>query len=237
MERIVIVGASGGIGRGLVEESVRRYPSAKVIALSRQPSGIDQPNVVPGQLDITEEASIISAAKTIPDGGVDRVIVATGMLHDDHSMPEKSWRDLTAENMAKIYAVNSIGPALVLKHFLPLLHRRQRAQFAAISARVGSISDNHLGGWYSYRASKAALNMILKSASIEYERKNSEGMVVGLHPGTVDTGLSKPFQGNVPEDKLFSANHSAQCLLAVLDQMTAADTGKCFAWDGKEIPA
>lgn len=237
LNRIVIVGASGGIGRALVEQSIRRYPEAQIFAFSRRHAVFSDPRIEPGYLDLERPESIEAAAQTIPDGGLDRVIVASGMLHDDACQPEKSWRDLEADAMLKLYAVNTVGPALVLKHFVPLLHRRKPATFAAISARVGSISDNRLGGWYSYRASKAALNMVLKSASIEYARKNKEGVIVGLHPGTVDSSLSAPFQSNVPEGKLFSPAYSANCLLDVLDELRPEQTGQCFAWDGQPIPA
>ena len=137
----------------------------------------------------------------------------------------------------QLFAVNAIGPALVAKHFLPLLPRHGRSVFASISARVGSIEDNRLGGWYSYRASKAALNMLLKTYSIELKRRAPSAICVGLHPGTVDTALSKPFQGGVAPGKLFSPTQSAAYLLRVIDGLTPADNGAVFAWDGSQIPA
>ena len=137
--------------------------------------------------------------------------------------------------LARQYLVNAIGPALVAKHFLPIMKTGGITRFAALSARVGSISDNRLGGWYGYRASKAALNQLIRSLAIEWRRKNERSIVVGLHPGTVDTGLSKPFQGNVPEGKLFAADRAAVQLLDVLDDLKPGDSGKIFAWDGEEI--
>ena len=132
--------------------------------------------------------------------------------------------------------VSLIGPALVAQAFLPKLAKNKKTIFAALSARVGSISDNRLGGWHSYRASKAALNMLIKNFSIEVARKNKQAIIVGLHPGTVDSRLSKPFQKNVKPEHLFSADYSAKKLLQVIDQLTVKDSGGCFAWDGKKIP-
>ena len=165
-------------------------------------------------------------------------MVTTGVLHLGADIqPEKSLRDLSADKFHAIFAANTIFPALAAKHFLPLLHRDKRSVFAALSARVGSISDNRLGGWYAYRASKAALNMIIKNAAIEIERRHKQAIVVGLHPGTVDSDLSKPFQSNVQQNKLFTPAFSAASLLDVVDRLTLDDSGKCFAWNGQEIPA
>jgi NAD(P)-dependent dehydrogenase (short-subunit alcohol dehydrogenase family) len=137
----------------------------------------------------------------------------------------------------RVFDINTFGPALIAKHFLPIMPTDRRAIFAALSARVGSISDNGLGGWHAYRASKAALNMLIRNFAIEWARRNDQAVCVGLHPGTVDTGLSKPFQSNVPEDRLFSAKQSASYLLDVIERLSPADTGKVFDWAGKEIPA
>jgi NAD(P)-dependent dehydrogenase (short-subunit alcohol dehydrogenase family) len=165
------------------------------------------------------------------------VIVASGVLHGDGLRPEKHWGELDGAALARVFAVNSIGPALVGKHFLPLLPRQGRSVFAAISARVGSIEDNRLGGWHAYRASKAALNMLLRNFSIELKRRAPEAVCIGLHPGTVDTALSKPFQGGVAPAKLFSPEVSAAHLLRVIDRVGTADSGRVFAWDGSPIPA
>jgi NAD(P)-dependent dehydrogenase (short-subunit alcohol dehydrogenase family) len=130
---------------------------------------------------------------------------------------------------------NTVVPALVAKYFLPKLSKTNRSVFAALSARVGSISDNRLGGWYAYRASKAALNMIIKTAAIEMQRVNKHAIVVGLHPGTVDSALSKPFQARVPEDRLFTPAYAADRLITVLGQLQPADTGQCWDWQGLPI--
>jgi NAD(P)-dependent dehydrogenase (short-subunit alcohol dehydrogenase family) len=139
--------------------------------------------------------------------------------------------------MATVFSVNTIGPALVAKHFVPLLAQRERCVFAALSARVGSIGDNRLGGWYAYRASKSALNQILRTLAIEVARSRPEAIVVGLHPGTVASGLSRPFRPDSTADGVFSPEESAAHLLRVLDGLKADDTGGVFAWDGSLIPA
>lgn len=188
-------------------------------------------------IDFDNEASIAAAADHIRAAHLipTRVIVATGLLHADGQGPEKSLKDVDPMWMARSFAVNTIGPALVAKHFIPLMPRQAPAVFAALGARVGSISDNRLGGWYGYRAAKAALHMTVRNIAIEWARRNDQSICVALHPGTVDTGLSKPFQGNVAEGRLFDADRSAICLLDVLDGLNPSDSGGIFAWDGTVI--
>jgi NAD(P)-dependent dehydrogenase (short-subunit alcohol dehydrogenase family) len=201
-----------------------------------QPS--DANNWLP--IDLADEHSIATAATEL-GGTVDDVhlvIVATGILHNDDGLrPEKTWRSLDARSFETAFRVNTIGPALVAKHFLPMLAKDRKSVFAALSARVGSIDDNRLGGWHAYRASKAALNMLIKTLSIELAARNATALCVGLHPGTVDTDLSKPFQTNVPAEKLFTPGRSASALLNVIDGLDAKDSGGVFAWDGTRIPA
>ena len=224
----VVIGASGGIGQALV--AALRRSGRPTIALSRSASGAEH-------IDITDEASIATVARHLAEQQLapNLVIVATGLLHHGEKGPEKRLQDLDADWLARTYAVNAIGPALVAKHFLPLMPRQGRAIFAVISARVGSISDNRLGGWYGYRASKAALNMMIRNIAIEWTRRNDQAIAVALHPGTVDTALSQPFQGNVPARQLFAPDHSATCLLEVLAQLEPGDSGDIFAWDGQPI--
>ncbi|MBE7219847.1 MAG: SDR family oxidoreductase, partial [Caulobacteraceae bacterium] len=161
---------------------------------------------------------------------------ATGLLHEGARGPERALKALDPAWLARSFALNTIGPALAFKHFAPLLPRQGRSVIGALSARVGSISDNRAGGWYGYRASKAALNMIIRCAAIEIARSRPEALCVGLHPGTVDSGLSQPFQSGVAPGKLFTPAHAAERLLAVVDGLDAAASGRCFAWDGAEIP-
>jgi NAD(P)-dependent dehydrogenase (short-subunit alcohol dehydrogenase family) len=259
----VVVGAGGGLGAALVEALMARGGYATVLALSRRPAPdppaavgttgaasagqaappdgpARAPVLVRGTLDLTNEASIAAAAalaRTLAP--VRRVIVATGLLHDDADglRPEKSMAALDPARLARLFAVNATGPALVARHFMPLMPRQGPVTFAALSARVGSISDNRLGGWYGYRASKAALNMLLRTLAIEWARTARDGVCVGLHPGTVDTALSAPFQARVAQDRLFTPAQSAAHLLDVLDRLGPADSGRVFAWDGSEVPA
>jgi NAD(P)-dependent dehydrogenase (short-subunit alcohol dehydrogenase family) len=224
--RSIIIGSSGGIGDAFLRALSAQHGTDSVVGLSR----------ASGEIDLTIEASIAAAAARCAQGPApDLVIVATGMLHGTPGGPEKSLRELDADRLAQTFAINAIGPALVAKHFLPLFARDKRGVFAALSARVGSISDNRIGGWYGYRAAKAALNMTIRNLAIEWGRTHKQGICVGLHPGTVDTRLSQPFQKNVAEGKLFTPDYAAAQMLSVLDQLTPADSGKCFAWDGAEI--
>ncbi len=225
--RAVVIGASGGIGAALVE--ALEEEGTPVLAFARS---------FPGErhIDLADEATIAAAAARIATGPApELVIVATGLLHEGSHGPEKALHDLDPAWLARSYAVNAIGPALVAKHVLPLMPRAGRSIFAALSARVGSISDNTLGGWHGYRASKAALNQLIRTLAIEDKRRNPRGLVVALHPGTVDTALSKPFQGNVQPGRLFTPSRAAAQLLDVLDGLRPPDTGKLFDWEGKEV--
>ena len=235
--RCAVVGAGGGIGAALSAALLAHPGVATVYALSRQalPAA---PRQVPVTADLLDEDSLARAAARLrEDGPLDLVIVATGVLQDAQTAPEKRWESLHASTLAHSFAVNAIGPALCARHFLPLLRTDAKSVFAALSARVGSIEDNRRGGWYGYRASKAALNMLLKSLALELTRRAPAALCVGLHPGTVDTALSKPFQRAVPEQQLFTPAQSARCLLEVLDGLQDSDTGGVFAWDGSRVPA
>jgi NAD(P)-dependent dehydrogenase (short-subunit alcohol dehydrogenase family) len=232
----VVIGASGGIGAALVELLAAREDVVRVTAFSRSPVAPTSPKVLSATMDILDEASVVAGAAACSDPAPRWVICAAGLLHDAGLQPEKSLRDLDPEKFARVLAVNTIGPALLLKHFAPTLPREGRSVLALLSARVGSISDNRLGGWYAYRASKAALNQLVRTASIEVARRWKEAVIVGLHPGTVATPLSAPFRGNVTPGKLFTSTESAGHLLAVIGNLTAADSGKCLAWDGSEVP-
>jgi NAD(P)-dependent dehydrogenase (short-subunit alcohol dehydrogenase family) len=233
VRRAVVVGSSGGIGAALAEALAGE--GAQVHALSRSGSAADG-RLIPGTMDVEDEASIARAAAAISGNEpLDLVIVATGLLHSESIAPEKSLRHLSAASFERYFAVNAAGPALVAKHFLPLLRKEGPSAFAALSARVGSIGDNRLGGWHGYRASKAALNMIVKTLAIELARTHPQALCVALHPGTVATDLSKPFRRGVAPEKLFSAETSAGHLLGVIDGLSPAQSGRIFAWDGTEI--
>lgn len=235
-ENIAIIGSSGAIGGAFVEALSAQYPAAHISAFSRSGTGESKPNVSYYKVDYSDESSIAEAAEIASkEQPIDLVIVATGILHEGEMMPEKSLRDLSHEKFQRLFEANTITPALVAKHFLPKLQKDNRAVFAALSAKVGSVSDNYLGGWYAYRASKAALNMIIKNSAIEMGRRYKKAIIVGLHPGTVDSELSKPFQKKVPDGKLFTPEYSASQLISVINGLSEEDTGKCFAWDGEEI--
>ena len=239
---VVLVGASGGIGRAVLDCLLNDTQVSRVYALSRtRPADAEAlqarhgDRLRLGQIDLTDEASIAAAARQLSDESPQLVLTTTGMLHTEDQQPEKSWRALTPDYFHQQMQINALGPALLAKHLIPLLPKDRRALFAALSARVGSIGDNRLGGWYSYRASKAALNMLLRCTAIEAKRRWPQLVVAGLHPGTVDTPLSQPFQARVPEGKLFTPTFAAESLLRVLDGLTPEQSGQVFAWDGQRI--
>lgn len=225
----VVIGASGGIGTEIASRLSTRPDIARVHRLSRRS----------GEIDITDAGSIAAAAERVAgeaQAPIGLVFVATGLLYgSDGIQPEKDWRSLDATALASYLAVNAIGPAMVARHFMPLLPRQGRSVFAVLSARVGSIGDNRLGGWYGYRASKAALNQFIRTFSVELARKRPRAICVALHPGTVATGLSEPFSGNVASERLFSPGEAADHLLGVINGLDIADNGGFFAWDGSRI--
>ncbi|MEC7463567.1 MAG: SDR family NAD(P)-dependent oxidoreductase [Pseudomonadota bacterium] len=234
----IVIGATGGLGRAFVNTLADDERVLSVLALSRVTAGLASDCVKTIAIDIEDEASIEAAARLAADHEptYQLVIVATGVLHAAGLSPEKSWKALSADALATAYRINTIGPALVAKHFLPLLDTKSKSVFACLSARVGSIEDNSLGGWHAYRSSKAGLNMILRTLSVELARRNPESICVGLHPGTVDTPLSKPFQTSVPSDKLFTPAYSVNRLISVINGLTSVDSGQTYAWDGQRIP-
>ena len=223
----IVVGSSGGIGSALHHRLCLQPRFSAVLGLGRRSSPA---------LDLTDEASIAAAARDVEAlrADVRLVIDASGILHGDALSPEKSWRDLDAAQMARAFAVNAIGPALLMKHFLPLLPRQGRSVFATLSARVGSIGDNRLGGWYGYRASKAALNQFVRTAAIELSRRQPAALCVALHPGTVATSLSAPFvkaglDVQTPEQ-------AAGRLLDVIDRLPPGSSGGFFDHRGDSVP-
>lgn len=226
----VVAGASGGIGGAFVQALTASGRFADVIGLSRAGSP---------PLDITDEAQVAVAAAhvaaRIDEVGPLRLVVdATGLLSRGAMQPEKALRQLDPANMALSFAVNAIGPALLLKHLSPLFAREGKTVFATLSAKVGSIGDNALGGWISYRASKAALNQIVRTAAIEIARRWPEHVLLALHPGTVDTGLSRPFARTGLDVQ--TPEQSAARLLDVIDRARAADTGSFLSYSGDRLP-
>ncbi len=233
----VVLGAGGGLGGALLARLAQEDPGRPLLALSRS-----RPERLPASahwapFELTDEATMEAAAARLDDlGPADLVVVATGRLHGGGLSPEKSWRSLSADGLMAAFAINAVGPALAAKHLLPRLSRDRRAVFAALSARVGSIGDNRLGGWYGYRASKAALNQLVRTLADTLARPRPPALCVARHPGTVDTALSAPFQGGVATEKLFAPDFAAERLLAVLAGLTPADSGGFYAWNGAPIP-
>ena len=231
----LVIGASGGIGAALVTELLQDTSFDTVFAGSRAFDRTGEGKLRRLKIDVTDEASLVQAAHELT-GPIRLVIVATGLLHGPAFRPEKSLKAVESSALLESFKVNAIGPALVAKHMLPLMAASGRNVFAALSARVGSIGDNRSGGWHAYRASKAALNMIIRNIAIETSRRAPETLCIGLHPGTVDTGLSKPFQANVPPGRMFTPGYAATCLLNVIDTASASDSGNVLAWDGQTVP-
>ncbi|WP_324263091.1 SDR family NAD(P)-dependent oxidoreductase [Altererythrobacter sp. H2] len=229
-----VFGAGGGIGGALCAQLAAE--GCEVWAGSRSGAVAGLAGARQFAFDLEDERTLAAAAATMRDAPPDLVIVATGVLTlPDGTGPERSYKAIDGAAMEQVFRLNTIGPALVAKHMLPLFPRDRRALFAALSARVGSIGDNRIGGWHSYRASKAALNMLLRNFAIELGRTHPLAVVAGLHPGTVDTGLSAPFQRGLPEGQLTSTAASAAHLLNVCRALSAADSGGVFDWRGERI--
>lgn len=251
----MVQGASRGIGLEFVKQLLEVDQMGHVVATCRSPelsSGLvhlksqfpERLNIL--KLDVTDESTIQEAAKSVGEryGHLNLLINSSGILSLPNVMqPETTLSKVQKSSLMVTFEVNAIGPILVIKHMWPLLKVKKvggaemRPSIVAnLSARVGSIGDNSLGGWHSYRASKTALNQLTQTISVEFARKKDQIVCLLLHPGTVDTDLSRPFQRNVPEGKLFSTEYSVKKLLSIINRATIQDNGKFFAWDGQEIP-
>ena len=217
--RSLVVGSSGGVGAALVSALVLR---GEVVGLSRKGDG----------LDVTDEASVAAVLGRL-EGVFDLVVVATGALVIEGVGPEKSLKAVTADGLAAQFHLNAIGPALVMKHGLRLMPRDRVARLAVLSARVGSIGDNALGGWYGYRAAKAALNQLVRTASVEATRTHPQSVLVALHPGTVETALAPAHRAGHPA---MPPAEAAGHLLRVLDALGPEETGGFYDWQGKVVP-
>jgi NAD(P)-dependent dehydrogenase (short-subunit alcohol dehydrogenase family) len=235
MKNVAIIGSSGAIGRAFLDAYIADKDISNIYSISRTEVKSNDKRIIHINIDVTDEVSVKAAASKIEENRLDRLIVATGVLHTKSFGPEKSIKDIKIENFVKIFSVNTFGPALIGKYFLPLMTKDQKSIVAFLSARVGSISDNKLGGWYAYRASKSALNQIIKNFSIEAKRTNSSGIIIGLQPGTVKSKLSEPFQKNVKKGKLFLPEDSVDSLIKVIENVMQNDSGKIFDWEGEEI--
>ena len=240
----LVIGASGGIARALIDELLTHPEMEYVHAISRSDLVNTHPNITAYTLNSLDEhavAEFVEQQKS--DATQYRFVISTvGILHREPSdslcglKPEKRLEDIDPLQLQAYFEVNTILPAIWLKHLVKIMPKRLPSTIAFLSARVGSITDNKLGGWYGYRASKSALNMLIKNAAIEYSRRNKNVALLSYHPGTVDTGLSKPFQANVKSDKLFTPEFTAQCLVSLLTQATAEESPYYLDWAGKTIP-
>ncbi|MEM9715546.1 MAG: SDR family NAD(P)-dependent oxidoreductase [Pseudomonadota bacterium] len=218
--RNLVIGASGGIGRAVV--SYLKDRQDEVVTASRSENG----------LDIRDEVSVNALADSL-SGDFDRILIITGALTLDGAGPEKTINALTADNLTAQFQTNALGPALLIKHLHPFLPKDRRGVMAALSARVGSIGDNRLGGWVSYRAAKAALNQIVHSAAIEIGRKRKDAVVVAYHPGTVRTALTEKYVGSHPA---VEPSEAASNMIRVLDSLSPSDSGGFFDWKGEVVP-
>jgi len=235
MKNVAVIGSSGAIGKAFIDSYINDDDVENIFSFSRTGLSIEDKKLQSFFIDIEDETSICDAAEKIEKSSIDEIIVASGILHNKDFGPEKSIRDLKADNLLKVIKVNTIGPTIVGKYFIPLLNKKEKSVLAFLSARVGSISDNKTGGWYAYRASKTALNQIIKSFSIELRRTNPNAIVFGLQPGTVDSELSEPFKRNVKEGNLFTPEYSVLQLKNIIDTASPSYSGKLISWDGEEI--
>lgn len=244
----ILIGASSQIVQSLIADTAKRYPTDRIIGISRAecPSDLSSLTTLTWKKTPYDEASIavicaelLEEIKPQSDVFVRRVVIANGVLHDEH-MPEKRLASISLEHLSERFLTNAFIPILWLKSLEPLLKHNSKADIqtkvVVFSARVGSISDNQLGGWHSYRASKAALNMLLKNAALEWKNKLKHVQIIIFHPGTTDTPLSKPFQRNVPEHKLFSPEFVATQLLDLLELRKLENEIQYLDWENKSIP-
>ena len=243
----LIQGASRGIGLALVDELLKNNADQPVIATCRNPNSSDGlkslmenygERLKVFSLDPTEESSAIKVAEMLSKQSIsiELLVNCTGILHHSKLRPEKRIDDINIENLIELFKVNSISAMLAIKHLRKFLLRDSRAVIVNLSARVGSISDNFLGGWYGYRSSKAALNQLTRTLSIELQRNLPLSVCVALHPGTVDTQLSQPFQSAIPKEKIFTTQTAARQILNVISKLNSTDNGSFIAWDGSKIP-
>lgn len=232
LRHVLVIGAGGGLGKALVAHYLNE--GVLVTAWSRREQPFMHDNLNWRQLADYRHDQIEPELMHLSE--LDGVISTLGMLHNDDFMPEKHLGAVNAEQLRHSFEVNAILPILLLQQLLPKLPRKRHAFWVQLSAKVGSITDNYLGGWYSYRASKAALNMLLKTASIELGRSHKQLVIAAVHPGTTDTALSAPFQERLPEDKLYSPEQSAQRIAQVIENLTTEHSGKLLHWDGTELP-
>ncbi|SFH35072.1 SDR family NAD(P)-dependent oxidoreductase [Modicisalibacter xianhensis] len=233
----IVTGAGGGIGHAMIDTLLDDPRLGRLHAVSRNTVERDDPRLRSVMADITDERGLDALTQSLAGEPVHLVFNAIGTLHDEARgiQPEKRLEDLSFDALMHLFHVNAATPIMLIKALSPSLKGSHPALVTSLSARVGSIGDNGLGGWYAYRASKAAHNMLLHTAAVELKRLNRQAIVLSLHPGTTDTGLSKPFQARVPEGKLFTPQFVAERLIAVMDERTIEDSGSFWDWAGQPI--
>ena len=233
-ENILIAGSSGAIGKEFTKFYCDDPNVGKVVTLSRKTSDSVHKKIQSIEIDYSKDETFENLDKISKLESISTIIIATGILHTDKVKPEKSINDINFESLKKVFQVNVFGPILLVKKLLPLIKKSQGVKVVFLTARVGSISDNTLGGWHSYRSSKTALNMMIKNFSIELQRANKENIVIGIHPGTVKSNLSEPFLSNIKHD-VFSPRESVELMTKVIGKLNKKDSGKCFDFSGKVI--
>ena len=233
-ENIIIAGSSGAIGGEFSELYANNSNVEKIIALSRKPINTNHNKIQSVEIDYYNEATFKNLDEISQLDSISKIIIATGILHTDQIRPEKSIDSIAGEDMRKVFQVNVFGPILLVKKLLPLIKKSKGVKIVFLTARVGSISDNVLGGWHSYRSSKSALNMMIKNLAIELKRLNKEHVVIGIHPGTVKSHLSEPFLRHVKHD-IFNPKESVDLMTQVISKVSQTDSGKCFDFSGKVI--
>ena len=231
---ILIAGSSGAIGK----EFTRFYSDdpnvEKIITLSRKINNFAHKKIQSIEIDYSKEETFKNLEKIVDLESISTIIIATGILHTDQIKPEKSINSIDFESLKDVFQVNVFGPILLVKKLLPLIKKSQGVKIVFLTARVGSISDNEIGGWYSYRSSKSALNMMISNLSIELQRANKEHIVIGIHPGTVKSNLSEPFLRHVKHN-IFSPRESVELMSQVISNISQKDSGKCFDFLGKVV--
>lgn len=233
--KALVLGGSGGIGSAFVSNLLNNYNDISIHAsYNRNQPGIQDQRCIWHQVDVSDESSIEKMSQQLDE--IDLCINAVGMLHNAEHSPEKSIRNINSDYFMASMAINALPSLLLAKHLASHFKHERPAVFATVSARVGSIGENYLGGWYSYRASKAALNMVLKTLSIEWKRSLPNVTVAALHPGTTDTELSAPFQKNVPMNQLFTSTQSVDYMMKVINQLSPEMSGKFWSFDGEILP-
>ena len=233
-QNIIIAGSSGSIGGEFTKQYTDDPNVEKVVTLSRNVNNLNHEKIQSIKIDYSNEATFKNLDEISQLDSISKVIIATGILHTDQIKPEKSIDSIAAEDMKQVFQVNVFGPILLVKKLLPLIKKSKGVKIVFLTARVGSISDNVLGGWHSYRSSKSALNMMIKNLAIELKRLNKEHVVIGIHPGTVKSHLSEPFLRHVKHD-IFNPKESVDLMTQVISKVSQTDSGKCFDFSGKVI--